>query len=175
MSGLDICTAGARPKMTAVTSDTPSAKSPTRRSGADDNAPAERSAGSRPTSSSPIQIESTRPRAPPASASSTLSKSVWRTMRARPAPSASRRLTSFCRAAARATRRLATFAHAMSSTSPTMAISTASGVLNPWRSPDSPRPAGSTTRLLARKRSLKTALDAANCGTDSSSDALTCL
>ncbi len=112
---------------------------------------------------------------PPASDSSRLSNNVWRMMRPRLAPSASRTPISFCRAAARAISRLATLAQAISSTRPTMPISTAIGVLNPPRMPDKPRPAGSTTIFLARKRSLKRALEDANSGTDSSSPALICL
>ena len=49
---------------------------------------------------------------------------------ARPAPSASRTAISFCRDVDRASSRLATFAQAMSSTTPTMHISTMSGVEN---------------------------------------------
>ena len=64
------------------------------------------------------------PPRPPSEASSTLSVSNWRTSRARSAPIDSRTAISCRRAVARASSRLATLAQAMSSTSPTMAIST---------------------------------------------------
>jgi len=51
----------------------------------------------------------------------TLSVSIWRIMRPRPAPRAARTAISFCRDAPRASIRLATFAHAISSTQPTAA------------------------------------------------------
>jgi hypothetical protein len=58
------------------------------------------------------------PSAPPMSASTTLSASICRTRRQRPAPSAMRTAISRWRAVARASSRLATFAQAMSSTKP---------------------------------------------------------
>ena len=59
------------------------------------------------------------PRIPPASESNTLSVSNWRTMRARPAPSAERIANSRLRTVARTSSRLATLAQEISSTSPT--------------------------------------------------------
>ena len=92
--------------------------------------------------------------APPSAATSALSTSVCRTRRDRLAPIARRTLISRCRPVARASIRLATLAQAMSSTRPTMPISTATG---PDRSPricDRPREASCSTRVLARKRAL---------------------
>ena len=59
------------------------------------------------------------PRMPPARESNTLSVSNWRTMRARPAPSAERIANSRLRTVARTSSRLATLAQEISSTSPT--------------------------------------------------------
>ena len=56
---------------------------------------------------------------PPARDSNTLSVSNWRTMRARPAPSAERIANSRLRTVARTSSRLATLAQEISSTSPT--------------------------------------------------------
>ena len=66
---------------------------------------------------------------PPANASIVLSIRSWRTIRARPAPIASRTAISCCRTRARARSRLATLAQAMRSTSATPAMRTRSG----WR------------------------------------------
>ncbi len=68
------------------------------------------------------------PAAPPASDSTRLSISSCRTSCQREAPTASRTATSFCRDTARAISRLATLKQAISSTSPTMHISTISAV-----------------------------------------------
>ena len=73
-----------------------------------------------PASADERQAQS--PSAPPATASSTLSVSSWRTIRPRLAPSAARTAISFCRASARDSSRFATFAQAMSSTKPTAPI-----------------------------------------------------
>ena len=56
----------------------------------------------------------------------------------RPAPSASRSEISFCRDVVRARSRLATFAQAISRTTPTIDISTTSGVENSRRRSDTP-------------------------------------
>ena len=64
---------------------------------------------------------SSSPSAPPASESSKLSVSSWRSRRIRDAPSALRIATSLCRAMARESSRFATLAQAISSTSPTAA------------------------------------------------------
>ena len=69
-----------------------------------------------------------RPSAPPASDSRTLSVSSWRTMRPRAAPSAARIAISRWRPVARTSSRLATFAQAISSTKPTAPSSTSSDV-----------------------------------------------
>jgi hypothetical protein len=73
------------------------------------------------TSSSP-RARAT-PRAPPTSASTTLSVSSCRTSRLRPAPSAERTTSSRWRAEPRASCRFATLAQAISSTKPTAASS----------------------------------------------------
>jgi hypothetical protein len=65
-----------------------------------------------------------RPTAPPASDSTMLSVSNWRTMRLRLAPMAARTANSLRRVVERASSRLATFAQAISSTNPTAPNST---------------------------------------------------
>ncbi len=112
------------PKSMAVTSDKSAVNPATRRSGALEMARDSWSPGITLTSNAPSQAESSKPVPPPRSASIMLSVSVWRTRRARPAPSARRIAISFCRPVARASSRLATFAHAMRSTRPTIAINT---------------------------------------------------
>ena len=72
-----------------------------------------------------------------------------------PEPSASRSTISFRRAAVRASIRLATFAQAINSTTPTIDISTASGVEKRRRRSDSPRAPGSSSSRLATKRWAK--------------------
>ena len=62
------------------------------------------------------RVPITSPAAPPASDSTTLSVSSWRTIRARLAPSADRMAISRWRTLARTSSRLATFAHAISRT-----------------------------------------------------------
>ena len=73
----------------------------------------------------------------------------------RQAPSASRTAVSLLRDEARVSSRLATLAHAISSTRPTMPISTSSGVPDWSRSPDVPRPPGSSVSVFLKKRVLK--------------------
>ena len=75
---------------------------------------------------SPATAQSARssPTSPAASVSVRLSVSSWRRIAARLAPMAVRTAISRSRAAARAMSRLARFAHAISSTRPTIAIST---------------------------------------------------
>ena len=75
-----------------------------------------------------------RPSAPPAHDSTRLSTSSCRTSRAREEPSDRRTAISFCRMNARAISRFATFAHAMSSTRPTMHMSTTSAAEKSFRS-----------------------------------------
>ena len=75
-------------------------------------------------------------------------------IRPRLAPRLSRMATSFWRAVARAIRRLATLAQAMSSTRPTMAISTTSGADTCSRRLDMPVAAGFSSSFLARNRAL---------------------
>ena len=94
----------------------------------------EPSDGTKATSTRVSATATARPRTPPMSESSTLSTSSWRTSCPREAPSDSRTAISRCRAKARAISRLATLAQAMSSTSPTMPISTSSGVEKSLRS-----------------------------------------
>ena len=74
------------------------------------------------------------PRAPPMSDSNTLSVSSWRTNWPRVAPSDNRTAISRCRMKPRAISRFATFAQAISSTRPTIAISTTSAVEKSLRS-----------------------------------------
>ncbi len=115
------CTAGARPNSSPVSSDAPALKSTTvqlsptsvRRGSVD---------GASCSTRSSSHSVSSHPRAPPASASSRLSTSCSRTMRAGLAPRARRTATSRSRAAARASCRFAMFAQPMSSTSTTAAI-----------------------------------------------------
>ena len=86
-------------------------------------------------SSAVIPMFSANPAPAPASDSSRLSASNWRTSRPRPAPIETRTAISCDRLDARASRRLATFAHAISSTNPTIAISMAkkiAAVVRPW-------------------------------------------
>ena len=78
--------------------------------------------------------ESAMPSAPPISDSSTLSVSNCRTSWPRVAPSDSRTAISRWRMKPRAISRFATFAHAISSTRPTIAISTTSAVEKSLRS-----------------------------------------
>src|SRR5580693_5848348 len=70
------------------------------------------------------------PSAPPRAESKRLSVSTPRNTRARPAPRASRKATSLCRAIERANSRLAMFEQAKRRTRPTTAISTSSGFAN---------------------------------------------
>jgi len=74
--------------------------------------------------------------------------------RPRGAPSASRTAISFCRVVARVSRRVATLAQAMSSTTPTIAISMIRGVEKSSRAFESPRAAEWSTSVFSRKRVL---------------------
>ena len=76
----------------------------------------------------------TRPSAPPAIDSTRLSTSSWRTSCPRVAPIDRRTAISRCRMNPRAMSRFATLAQAMSSTSPTMHMSTMSAVEKSLRS-----------------------------------------
>ena len=78
------------------------------------------------------------PTTPPTNDSTRLSTSSCRTSRPRDAPSDSRTAISFCRMKPRAISRFATLAQAMSSTRPTMHISTISGVEKSLRSAEKP-------------------------------------
>src|SRR5205823_11571293 len=75
---------------------------------------------------------------PPVAAKSRLSVKGWRTLRIRPAPSASRNAISFCRAAPRASISPATFEQAISKIIPTANISTYKGFANRPRDPVNP-------------------------------------
>ena len=75
--------------------------------------------GTTPRRARTLQTASSRPSEPPAMASTRLSVSNWRTMRLRPAPSATRTAISFSRVAARASSRLARLAQAINSSRPT--------------------------------------------------------
>ena len=76
---------------------------------------------------------SSRPTAPPSAPSTVLSTSSCRTRRPRLAPSDRRMAISCRRAAARASSRLATLAHAMSSTRPTITMSSPPALTKFWR------------------------------------------
>ena len=82
--------------------------------------------------------EAARPPGRPRSESTRLSTSNWRTNWPRDAPIDRRTAISFCRANARAISRLATLAQAISSTRPTMHISTISAVEKLLRSSEYP-------------------------------------
>ena len=119
---LEICSAGARPKMIPVSTQSPARNRKTRVSIVN------RIQYGLPTSwvarsniRTPM-IESARPRTPPSNPRSTASTSSWRTMRQRDAPSARRTAISRARCAARESSRLATFAQAISRTKPTAPI-----------------------------------------------------
>ena len=78
------------------------------------------------------------PTIPPRTDSTQLSTSIWRIRRPRDAPSDKRTASSLCRMNARAISRFATFAHAISSTRPTMHISTMRPVEKSLRSGENP-------------------------------------
>src|SRR5437588_168334 len=87
----------------------------------------------------------------PAQETSRHSVKSWRTSRPRDAPSALRTAISLLREAARASIRLARLAEAISNTSPTMPIRTASGLPNWVRSSEIPVAAGMPRRSRRRK------------------------
>ena len=121
------CSAGTNPNRTPVNTDTASAKSKIRTSGAADRGSGASPAGIVLNSSRSLHTATASPKATPTNDSNRLSTINCRISRNRPAPSANRTAISLCRPVARAISRLATFAHAISSTSPTIAISTQSG------------------------------------------------
>ena len=137
-----------------VTTASRSVNRPTRRSGAALSVRTASVNGSARMSASPTQYASCKPTRPPATESSTLSTRCSRTSRPRPAPSARRTAVSFWRDDARVSSRLATLAHAISSTSPTMPMSTSSGVPDWSRRPEVPRPPGSSVSVFLKKRVL---------------------
>ena len=110
--------AGASPKRTPVKSVAPSVKPSTGRSRLV-SPKRGTSCGMRDESRATPQSAKSRPSRPPTHASSVLSVSNWRMMRARLAPSATRTAISRPRPAARASNRFATLAHAIKSTNPT--------------------------------------------------------
>ena len=141
-------TAGATPKSSPVTTESPSAKASARPFTAISSSRGW-SPGSSACSARTPHTASPSPSAPPASASSTLSVSSWRTSRRREAPSAARIATSRSRVATRASIRLATLAQAISRTSPTAPRKTSSaGRISPDDALLQSRPAPRPSRLL---------------------------
>ena len=113
-----ICKAGARPNRMLLTMEMARAKTSVRRSSAASSM-IDCSGGKNPGSTSAVQSENSRPSAPPASASTTLSVTSCRSTRARLAPSARRIAISRFRVVALEMTSAARFAHAMRSTRPT--------------------------------------------------------
>jgi hypothetical protein len=146
----------------------------TRRSGAVAIVTAVASTGSTAIRASPSHTASSAPSAPPSRATTALSTSVCCTSRQRLAPTAARTLISRWRPVARASIRLATLAQAMSSTTPTMPISTSTGVPSAPRISERPREASCSTSVLAAKRSRNACEACAKRGSDTSSPALIC-
>ena len=137
--------AGPTPKSSADSAATPKANSTTRGPGDVSTVSVSRDeTASTDDNQSFAACWTIKPSAPPHSASSRLSVSSCRTMRARDAPSARRTDTSWTRAAARASERLATLAHASRNSAPTPANSNCVRRVNSRRSPGS-RPAPAAT------------------------------
>ncbi len=118
--------AGTNPNTSPVRSVTPSVKSKIRPSGVGEISSGFPSAGTNPSKPFVMPYASAIPTTPPSSESTMLSTRSCRTSCPRDAPSDKRTLISFCRAKARAISKFATFAHAISSTKPTIHISTMS-------------------------------------------------
>ena len=144
------CRAGARPKMIPVSTETASAKPRMRASGDAESGSGASPAGINRRSSRSHQTATASPAAPPSMASNRLSTISCSVSRSRPAPSASLTAISFWRLVARAINKLATLAHAISSTKPTIAISTTNGVCACLRSPDRPCDPGITSMVERR-------------------------
>ena len=119
------CSAGARPKITPVSTEASSVK-PSTVPSTPISLPRGIKEWLKLSSSSTPHTASSKPSPPPTRARNMLSVSNWRTSRQRPAPSAARTAISRCRSAMRERNRLATLAQAMSSTRETAAMSTVS-------------------------------------------------
>ncbi len=139
--------AGSRPKTTPVTSVSPNVNARMRASGSGRIRSGCPSEGTSAISARVSTNASARPAAPPANDNARLSTSSCFTRRPREAPSESRTAISFCRMNPRAMSRFATFAHAISSTRPTMHMSTSSAVEKSLRRLEKPIAAGSTTTV----------------------------
>ena len=128
-SGREVCSAGMRPNRRPVSSATRMVNARTRQSmpTSEPSAPTRGRLAVLTLSRARIPTTpATEPTAAPARESSTLSVSSCRTMRARPAPMATRMAISRRRPMARASSRLATLAQAISSTRLTAPTSTSS-------------------------------------------------
>ena len=121
------CSAGASPNSRPVKVESASVKTSSRTSKVAAIHPPVASAGRMRSSALVVHTETSRPSRPPASAMTRLSVRSCRSRERRAAPRASRMAISRRREAARASSRLATLAQAISSTSPTRAISATSG------------------------------------------------
>ena len=130
--------AGTKPKTRPVRTVMPSVNSKMRASGAGRMSSGFPSTGTSASNPRVMAKASAMPAAPPASDSTMLSTSNWRTNRPRVAPSDSRTEISFCLAKARAISRLATLAQAIRSTNPTMHINTISALEKSLRRPEYP-------------------------------------
>lgn len=127
---LDARSAGARPKARPVNTVKPKLKTKTCQSrpiGASVGRSGEMNVSSRPVP----QRARPKPISPPIKANSMLSVISCRTMRALPAPTASRIAISFCRITARESNRFATLAQAMSSRKPTALRKSSNDLLAP--------------------------------------------
>ena len=136
-SARDPCSAGISPNSTPAPSETSSAKSITRQSAATrtPSAPIRGSPTVLTDSSARMPaMPRARPSAPPIVASTMLSVSSCRMMRARPAPRAVLSAISRLRPRARTSCRLATLAHAINRTKPTAPSSTRRRVRALWTS-----------------------------------------
>ena len=119
----ETCHAGARPKTRLAANEIASANNNVAGSTVT-SVSRGRSAGASATSALTPQRAMITPPVPASSASTTLSVSICRIRRRRPAPTAARTTSSRPRAAARASSRLATLAQAISNTNATAASST---------------------------------------------------
>ena len=116
----DAWSAGTRPKTSATSTETTSAKSSTPPSSRTSCMRGRLPSGSAWTRRTPVQATRS-PSAPPIADSTKLSASTWRTSCMRPAPSAARTAISPRRLESLARIRFATFAQTMSSRKPTAA------------------------------------------------------
>ena len=118
--------AGAKPNRMPVTVEMPKVNASTQPSILIISVRGTFPAGAKASRAGTPQNASKSPATPPASESTVLSVSNWRTSRQRPAPNALRTAISCPRPAARTKNRLATLAHAISSTNDTAPVKTTS-------------------------------------------------